>query len=381
MVPLGAAAVDAGRIGAFPTWSVAAGTATGTFTGSAAMPALEVTSSGNGFGTATGASAFLGASTGFGAEFGSSRLQPYLTVGTSGVSTSTTSVSFGAAPAGQWGFALGDIDADWAFLRAYDAAGNPLSSAGDLSALGFRGTGNYCLNSPKPSTCGSGAASDAPVWITTPTAVDSTCLGVTTTTNYVPGTLRGNVADSSGAYGWFAPSASVARVDILFGALCGIPTFQLWVAGSAPIATITGTVTPSVPSATLPTGVIAALRDADSAPVLDSAEQPVTAPVEADGSFQFDVAQQAEPFEIAFVVPAGVAPIAPIVAPADSANPAPLTITAVVVDAGVAPVVDPAEPALAPTGPNEVLAPLAVAILASGLLLVGLARVRARRHG
>jgi hypothetical protein len=44
------------------------------------------------------------------------------------------------------------------------------------------------------------------------------------------GTLRGNVADTDGASGWFRPTASLTKLVLAATLNSGIPAFQLWIA-------------------------------------------------------------------------------------------------------------------------------------------------------
>src|SRR6478736_5896686 len=245
LTPSAASAVGSGQVGVFPTWTVSgssgAYTATPTFPASAGFPATTVTSTGSTLASPSGVTAFLGAGTDFGAEYGTSRSQPYLTLSPAGSSNSVTSISVAGAPPAGWGFALGDIDADWAFIQVFSDAAQ--TSPLPLASLGFQSAGNYCTATPKPGACTSGPYTDAPVWVTAPETFD----GI----SYVPGTLRGNsmpgapavTRDTAGAYGWFQPDPAVRSIRITFGIRDGFPTAQLWLASPAPKVVITGTVT------------------------------------------------------------------------------------------------------------------------------------------
>jgi len=137
----------------------------------------------------SGKSTYLNDTTPFGAEFGSSRDLGYLSFGTAARGApSTTTIHFDSpAPAGRWGFALGDIDADAAKIEATGADGNPLTAA----ELGWQGAFNYCANPPRPSSCTRGVYTDKPHW------------------DPATSTLTGNVADTDGASGWFRPEKPV----------------------------------------------------------------------------------------------------------------------------------------------------------------------------
>jgi len=136
----------------------------------------------------SGASAYLGSATPFGAEFGSSQNQPYLSVATTGLNPSTTTFTFPTpTPASGWGFAFGDIDADSVRIEAFDAGGGALP----VATLGFRSVFNYCANVPTP--CSGGPHTDVPTW------------------DPASSTLVGSGTDTSGAAGWLCrPGRSAA---------------------------------------------------------------------------------------------------------------------------------------------------------------------------
>ena len=261
-------AVAAPPVGAYPDWTVAgaspAWSGAATFAGVANFPVGSYTSDSSSVTSPTGASAFLNAATPFGARFGSSQGRPYLNVRTaSGNAPSTTTITFAdPTPASGWGFALGDVDADQVMVTATGADGAPLATA----ALGFTGTFNYCAASPVPSSC-SGPATDAPVW------------------DPSTSTLRGNVADTTGATGWFQPQAPVRSLTFVFSALSGAPIYQLWLASTT--ATVSGTVLAPDPSGApvaLPDTVVR-LEDPAGAPVPGPAGAPVTTTTGGDGAF------------------------------------------------------------------------------------------------
>ncbi|MFJ4409186.1 Ig-like domain-containing protein [Streptomyces sp. NPDC088910] len=228
-----------------------------------------------------GASTFLNGSTPFGAEYGSSRGQNYLalrpsTGGTNG-RPSLTTVTFAAATPVGWGFTLGDIDADQVRISATGAGGVRLTAA----QLGFQSTFNYCVGTPKPSSCGSGPNTDVPTW------------------DPATSTLRGNVLDTNGASGWFRPTAPVTSVSFTYSVLSGSPVYQIWMA--APDADISGTV---ASDCGIPPGTSVRLRTATGAAVLDSAGQPVAAAVDADGAYSFSGVATGR-FRVVLPVPAG----------------------------------------------------------------------------
>ena len=211
----------------------------------------------------TASSATLTGSTPFGAVFGTSSGKTYLTVqNTTGLGTTVTTITFAApapAPDGNtttnngWGFALGDIDADEVTLSAKDASGNAISGA----ALGFQGVFNYVSGQ-----------TDVPTW------------------NESTSTLTGSGSDTSGASGWFRPTAPITELTLEFTALSGGPLFQMWIAAIAD-RSISGTATTCVDGAVVPdAGATVTLLDADSNPVI-SGGSAVTATTGADGAFSF----------------------------------------------------------------------------------------------
>jgi uncharacterized repeat protein (TIGR01451 family) len=177
------------------------------------FPAGDVTTNSTRVQVPSGMSSYLNDSTPFGQEFGSSRGHNYLQFGAvSATVPSKTTITFDKpTPAGDWGFALGDIDAEKVQVIAAGADGKELST----SALGWRGAFNYCNSSPKPSSCGSGASTDEPVW---DSATD---------------TLVGHGPDTNGASGWFMPTKPVKSLTLKYTVLIGIPTAQLWIAAES----------------------------------------------------------------------------------------------------------------------------------------------------
>jgi hypothetical protein len=376
-----ASAVPARTIGTFPTWSI--GGASNAYTGTAAFasPGLTsptVTSDSASITTASGASAYLGAGTGFGAEFGATRAQPYLTIrprSASPVSAlpvpapgySTTTIDFGAAgPAAGWGFAVGDIDADWVQVIGYDAGGAQVP----VADLHEQGAANYCATSPKPPTCAGVTTFDVPNWTGTGTATETWPDGTIT---YQAATAYGNYADTTGAYDWFLPAATVHRIDLRYGAVNGSPVFQLWLAQPAPQTVISGTV--SIPGATtVPSGTSVQLEAADGSTIADLAGDPVSSPVASDGSYSITTEQRAA-YQLQVIPPAGYETPAAITVAATTA-----TVTAPTIAMDPVP---PPRPELAESGVDPGPLPLvAVALLllgAAATVVAIAARRRARR--
>jgi hypothetical protein len=381
---LPASAVPNGTIGTFPTWTVnGASTA---YTGTAAfssptLPSPTITSDSAQITTATGASAYLGASTAFGTEFGSTRAQPYLTIrpntggpapvpaSLSNPTPSVTTIDFGAsAPAAGWGFALGDIDADAVFVQGFTAAGG---APVDPALLHEQSTGNYCDTSPKPATCaGVNAPFDIPHWVTDPLGEAAPA---TPQITWSRGTVYGNFADTTGAYVWFKPDASIRKLTLTYYAVNGSPVYQLWLAQPAPTTTISGTVEldGQAPGSAVPAGTSVQLNAADGTPVTDVDGDPVTAPVDAaTGAYSF-VTEQRAAYQLQVLPPSGYQ------------TPAPITVVATgaaVTAADVA--LDPAATAPAATGPALAESGVdAAGALVAGLtaLVLGVGLLTARR--
>lgn len=383
-VPTQANALDPAEIGVFPSWAVAgssgAYSATPMFPASAGFPATTVTSTGTTLAAPTGVSAFLGASTAFGAEYGSTRSQPYLNLApAAGLTNSVTTISFASPPPAGWGFALGDVDADWSFIQAFAGPGltNPVSVAG----IGYQGSGNYCTNSPRPSTCGPAPYTDEPVWVTATETFD----GIT----YTPGTLRGNslpgaplaTRDTSGAYAWFSPSVPIQTLQIIFGVREGFPTTQLWLASPAPKVIVTGTVSTSDAPAgqVVPPATTVQVNDAAGTPLQGIDEQPLRVPVDpVTGAYSVELEQAADGYQLVVIPPAGYTAPAPIAVPGVPDDPATLTATAPpIVIAAVTPTIDPVTsapvPVLAYGGVSSPAGPLTAAaafIALGGVILL-----------
>jgi hypothetical protein len=376
-----AGAVPPGTIGTFPTWTVTG--ASTAYTGAAAfssptLPSPTISSDSAQITMATGASAYLGAGTAFGAEYGSTRAQPYLTIrprtggpapvpaSLSNPTPSVTTIDFGATPpAAGWGFALGDIDADAVFVQGFDAGG-PV----DASLLHEQSTGNYCDTSPKPSTCsGVNAPFDIPHWVTNPSGEAAPA---TPQITWSRGTAYGNFADTTGAYVWFMPDASIRRITLTYYAVNGSPVYQLWLAQPAPMATINGTVAldGQAPGTAVPAGTSVQLNAADGTPVTDLGGDPVTVPVDTTtGAYSIVTEQRAE-YQLHVIPPAGYAQPADVTVAALSAT---VSAPAITLDpaTAAAPAATPTDPTLAESGVDAapaLIVGVAVLLLGAGLL-------------
>jgi hypothetical protein len=203
------AAHAADLVAEYGHWDMSGKTGTVTVPGGM-FPVGDVTTDSTRVGTPSGASSYLNESTPFGAEFGSSRNKIYLQFGAvSSTKPSTTTIAFRTpTPARDWGFALGDIDAEKVKVEATGADGRKLTTA----ELGFKDAFNYCESTPRPSSCSRGPFTDKPVW---DTAAD---------------TLVGRGPDTDGASGWFMPTKPVKSLTLVYSVLTGIPVAQLWLA-------------------------------------------------------------------------------------------------------------------------------------------------------
>jgi hypothetical protein len=316
----------------------------------------------------TGASAWLGPTTPFGAVFGSSQGKPYLNVPTApGTTPSTTTFTFaGPTPAQGWGFALGDVDADQVTITA-TGPGGPLTAA----QLGFQGVFNYCAVTPTPSACTAGPFTDVPTW------------------DPVTSTLVGNVADTQGPAGWFRPSASITTLTFLLTPRSGIPIVQVWfaaltadIAGSIAAQTDTGPVPP-------PPGGVVELHTPTGAPVVDPVGAPIISPVAADGTYAFNDVTAAV-YSLVVDPPPGYQAPAPIVVDASAGD----VTVAPVVEQQVPPTTTTEPPTTEPpttepltmpaqlpaTGSSSIGPEAYVALLAAagGALLIVISRRRAR---
>jgi hypothetical protein len=180
------------------------------------FPAATVTSdSRGGVGVVSGASSWLGPATPPGEVFGSSRDQQYLNLRPQAdrpTTPSTTTYTFEhPTPAGGWALVLGDIDADRAVVTARGADGRLVAGA----ELGWQGGFNYCEGAGTPSCAG--APEDVPTW------------------DPATGELLGNpgAADTSGAAGWFRPTAPIMSLTVEFYQRSGFPVYQTWLASLA----------------------------------------------------------------------------------------------------------------------------------------------------
>lgn len=349
-------------------------TAAPAFADSAAFPAVTVGSDATSVTSPTGVSNWYNATTGFGTEFGSSRYQPYLLIGTAASQApSTTTLNFAGDPPAGWGFALGDIDADWVFIQAYGDAARAIPLT--VAELGFESAGNSCVGSPRPAACSAaGLPFESPVWVTATETFD----GIV----YQPPTLRGALSsadtttlDTAGAYGWFRPTVPVRSIDLTFGPRAGFPTYSLTLAAPAPKTTITGTIGPAS------AGTAIAVAEPDGTPLLDLVGEPLTIPVAPDGSYSFE-GEQRDAYLFDLLPAPGFVDSPPFLVAADSAVVVapPLTLTPVTAPPTITPIAeDPVveDPDLLAASGGAM--PSFTLVIAAVMIIAGLFSMRTRR--
>jgi len=146
-------------VGSFPDLTrTAPGQFTASFSDYTGFPDATITTDNTGASIASGRSAFLGASTGFGKQFGSSRQQPYITIASLGQQAddfSTTTISFADSTPAGWGIAFGDIDADYVTMTATGPGGAVTPEQfGAQDSMAGDDYLNYCRDaSPRPGSC------------------------------------------------------------------------------------------------------------------------------------------------------------------------------------------------------------------------------------
>ena len=197
----------AGGTGVYADWTVDGTSASATLSGTV-FPGITAARTGGSWQVASGGSTWLSADTPFGAQYGSSRDKDYLYTSLPlGASNTVVTVTFAtAAPAGTWGFALGDVDAEDITISATGTDGSSLNVSGWFQS-GF----NSCTVSPKPSACPAGTHTDQPTWASP--------------------VLRGSASDTNGAAAWFKPTNAVKTLTFTQARnVAGAPIYQLWIA-------------------------------------------------------------------------------------------------------------------------------------------------------
>lgn len=229
-------------------------------------------------GVVQGASTWLSPSTPVGAKYGTSRNQDYLNLpATTSNSPSTTTYTFDTAtPTAGWALVLGDIDADAVRVSATTATG----AAVPVAQLNYRGGFNYCSNSVAGEPSCTGSATDVPSW------------------DPATATLTGNdgAADTSGAAGWFEPTAAIKSLTFTFTSRSGLPIFQTWFTGRA--RDISGSVASTADGGSAYEGATVTLTDTNGDAV-------ATTTSDASGSYAFPGYTAAPGYTVAVEVPAG----------------------------------------------------------------------------
>jgi len=216
----------AGGTGVYADWSVSGSSATATLNGTV-FPTITASRTGGSWQVASGSSTWLSADTPFGAQFGSSRNRDYLFTSLPlGASGTVVTVTFATpTPAGTWGFALGDVDAEDITVAATGADGEALDVSG-----WFQSAFNSCTVSPRPPACPAGTHTDQPTWAAP--------------------VLRGSSSDTNGAAAWFRPTSSVKTLTFSqVRSVAGAPVYQLWIASDIVSATASSTASASPASA------------------------------------------------------------------------------------------------------------------------------------
>ena len=268
---LGVGAADAATPSSgYATYTIAG--SAGAYTGTVALPVgfpLTTFTSDSAASTevGSGSNTWPGASTPFGAAFGSGQGKQYLSLRTrnyNSASTSTTTYTFaGGAPVGGWGVALGDIDAETLEVSA-TAAGSGTALTG--TQLGLQAAFNACAVTPRASGCapGSSAVPHTDVLPTSVVADDQACP-----------TVDPSRCNTTGEMVWLSPTVSVGTLTVTSTWKSGSPSYFTWFA-TAPRAISGRVTTPCGPA----TAVSVQVLDASSTVV-------ATRSTTTGGSFSF----------------------------------------------------------------------------------------------
>ena len=287
-----ASAAQGGSWGTF-TATGSARAYTGTMTLPGGFPATTFTSTSRQATIPSGSSTWQAASTPPGAQHGSSRGLPYLNLrpaqdSPTAAAASVTTYSFATpTPASGWSFVLGDVDADQVTVTATGADG----AAVPASALGFRGTYNYCQGAGTPS-CDSAGVGDQPTW----DAATSTLVG------------NAAAADTEGAAAWFSPTTPLSSLTFTFQQRSGFPVYQTWFATTT--FGLTGTAT--VGGAPFP-GALVTVRDASGTVV-------ATTTTGADGGYAVPALTAAPGYVATIEAPEGTDAAVPVTVDLSSAD-------------------------------------------------------------
>jgi len=364
---VGASPASAAPSDGYASWTVAGSTAafTGTLTLPAGFPATTVASTSQSFATSAGNSSWLPATSPAGLLVGSSRGKPYVSINPTSQSVpSVTTFTFATpVPAGVWGAAFGDIDAETIAVSATDATGAPVSAA-NLGVTSF----NYC-----DAASNSCSAPTLPLVLPTLTT-DAT--SVSAQDPLCPSSPAN--CNTQGGSIWVAPLVALSTLTVTSThKLVGSPAAQMWFASVA--RTVAGVIT----LGTLPP-VVVQLVEPDG----DVIASTTTA---ADGSFVLPPVVPSADYVLR--VDPAVAPDAPTI-PIDvstgdvagvtiNAAPDPLAeVTPVPTPAAV--LATPPAPELAATGADiGPVAGIGIALLVAGVaafVIAGVLRKR-RSHG
>ena len=299
-------------VGSFPDFQkTAPGEFTAYFSDYTGFPDVSISTDNAGAAIASGKSAFLGASTGFGKQFGSSRQQPYITIASLGQDAddfSTTTLTFAESTPAGWGIAFGDVDADYVTMTATGPGGAVTPEQfGAQDSMAGDDFLNYCRDaSPKPGTCSAAQApyDDYPELCGTGSTYPL-CASLP------PGSISavGHGADTAGSYDWFVPTVPIDEITLTFTPLAGSPNFQLWLVAPSPAATVTAALELGDGEQPIPPGTRVELLDDAGAPVTDIEGDPVVVEVAPDGSFS--LVTEFGDYRLDLDLPADVAPADP----------------------------------------------------------------------
>lgn len=203
--------------GTYARWTFDEATSSGTISFGKAYPTATFVTDASGPSPqriTIGTEDFLNASTPVGKAYGSSEGSEYLHQRhTSRGGPWTTVITFETPmPAGEWAFALGDLDVDSIRISATDADGRPAKIA-----PWFQSTFNWCVGANQPAGCEVPPPTAQPVW-------DG------------KNTLRGLARETEGASAWLRPTVAVKSLTLKWHAQRNWynSSYRLWMVADGP---------------------------------------------------------------------------------------------------------------------------------------------------